>query len=227
MNQWARISLVAVMSVIAASAPQAAAAEIDVIAGNVGASAIYDATLGTWTVSSTLSGATVLGGALFYEIGSPSANAQFLWSGNPLVADTSAGGVASATFGPGGTFIVAGKLFQFGTEIYEGILLQGIVSGFGVHESATVANFIDMEPTAVFTPNGGALVNGSFGLEMTMPYFLSFTGGDARQGGGGLVDFQSNITSIGSFQWNMTPLPEPHAALLLAIGMGLAAWRRR
>lgn len=227
MTRWARISLVAVLGVIAASAPQANAAEIELVAGNVGASTVYDAGTGTWSVNSTLSGTSVLGGAFFYEMGSPQVNASFAWQGNPRVADTSAGGQASAVFGPGGTLTVYGKLYQFGIEIFDGMLMAGSVSGFGVHENTTVPNFIDMDPTAIFTPVAGVLVDGTFGLEMTLPYELSFTGGDARQSGGDLVDFQTSVTSVGTFQWNMTPVPEPTVGLLLLAGLGLVARRSR
>lgn len=227
MNRWARLTLFAMLGLLAASAPQAGAVPIDLIGGNVGATQVYDGNAGVWSVGSTLSGTTVLGGANFYEIGSPANNASFTWVGNPLVADTSAGGLASAIFGPGGVLTVTGKLYQFGVEVFDGLLMQGTVSGFGVHENVGVPNFLDMDPTAVFTPTGGALVGGLFGVEMPTAYFLSFTGGDNRQAGGDLVDFQATVISQTTLQWNMVPVPEPHVALILLVGAGWAARRRR
>jgi hypothetical protein len=85
-----------------------------------------------------------------------------------------------------------------------------------------------MVQTAVFTPVSGALVDGSYGLTMTGDYNLTFTGALAQHfNGDDLADFQSDIVTIASFQWNMSPVPEPTAGLALLAGMVALAVRRR
>lgn len=226
---------VAVLSV-ALTISTARAAQLDLVSGNVGQTFVFDSSLppsGQWSVGSNLSGSTAFdaGFTYYYQIGSNQEPAAFSWAGNPLVSDLSVGGQAHAVFGPGGTLTVTGKLFDIlggGNEVFDGLLISGSVSGFEVIEPVDAPSFLDMVQTAVFTPVSGALVDGSYGLTMTGDYNLTFTGALAQHfNGDDLADFQSDIVTIASFQWNMSPVPEPTAGLALLAGMVALAVRRR
>lgn len=224
--------LVAAAMLLVGGAAAASAAEISVVGGTVGSSYMFDAANQRWGINSDLSGALAFDDAFnfAYTLGDYTTTANFNWWGSTLNQDLSSGGHARARFNSGGFLEVTGKLYDFftGMEVYDGVLMRGTVAAFETYESYDLANSINTQDTTYFTPLSGVLVDGTFGLEMTRNYVLSFTGGNAQQNNGDLVDFQSDIQELVQFQWNMYPtdVPEPASLGLLVLG-GAVVLRRR
>jgi hypothetical protein len=159
-----------------------------------------------------------------------SAPASFVWTGNPLAADTSAGGVASATFGAGGSFTLTGSIYNFAmgfAPIFTGVLMTGPVSGFTVVERTPgPGNFIDTPINPIFTPVAGALVDGTLPIRMTGNWYMPFSGAQVSENGGPLVDFQGDLSLVQGTLVAMSRVPEPGTIALLG-GMALLAIHRR
>lgn len=208
----------------------ARAAEVELLSAEMNASPLYDAGGSSWNVT----GAPVVNGfvlaGLPFDIAPTSMSSPagtLVWTGNPLLSDTSAAGVASADFGPtggGGTFQISGKLFQFGFEVYDGILVEGTLSGFSVEEPTN--NFLDLVGSCTLSPTNGALVDGTW-ASMSTPYLFNFSGARVTQGGSDLTDFSSNVEMVNVVNFNLLPVPEPTTALLLVAGVAAVARKRR
>jgi hypothetical protein len=215
-----------VVGLICASA-SAAPFEINKIAGNVTQTPIYSTGPSQWDMpNAQITNANVEGPLptdfLFVEPSGFFTPGFVSWTGNPLVADTSAGGLASATFGPGGTLSITGTVYDVTfTPLFTGTLLSGTVSGFSVFEPAGGGDFLDIDSGdfPIFTPVSGPLVDGTV-ASMSLPFELRFTIAGAQQGGGPLEDFQTGVQAISSFQFQMNAIPEPGSILLLALGLG-------
>ncbi|NOX58547.1 MAG: PEP-CTERM sorting domain-containing protein [Planctomycetes bacterium] len=227
-----RIAVLAAGLVTMSASSAVFAVQLDAIQGNLSPTMLFDKSLGAngqIDVSTGISGANAIdaGGTIILDLGTLADIASFEWSGNDLTSDNSVGGAASGTFGGGGTLTITGTLYDFGViPGFTGVLMQGTVSGFSAEEPNGGDNFLDTGSSAIFTPLSGALVDGTQALVMNTDYVFAFTGGIAQQNGGDLQDFGSSIQNIASFQWTMTPVPEP-STLLLASSMALGIMLRR
>lgn len=211
----------------------AAAAPIQFLGANVGQTPLFDADLGPqgeWNIPN----APLTNGSLmdddfrFLEISSnPHPAGSLSWTGNALAIDGSSGGRAYGVFFNGGEMSIYGRLIEFGSVIFDGLLLRGRVSGFSVREPAGGDNLLDTEVSAQVTALEGALMDGSQGLTMPVPYYFQWTGAQVVQNGGDLMNFQQDIQIIASFQFNMFQVPEPGTLALLGGGLLVLVKRRR
>lgn len=207
---------------------------VETISGNVGPTMTY---LGEPTNMWTIPGAPLSDGTVdFY--GGPSWSIAPSWSSqgsvewySPLDQDLSSGGRAHATFGAGGSFSVAGRLYQSNQSgsalLTDGLLFSGFVLDFEIIETIANLNRIDMVGIAVVFPTGGWLLDQGYvaGDEM---FGLSFIGVDCQQNSGDLTSFQDDIITLSAMQFVMFNLvPEPSSVLLLLGGVACLMIRRR
>jgi hypothetical protein len=206
---------------------------LNFLAANAQPTPIFDASAGLsgeWTIpgATFFDGSAIAGPDIFFiDPSGFTAGGTIAWTGNGLDQDLSAGGTAEATFFGGGAFSMSGTVLNAGfTPIFTGVLLTGNISSFSVREPAGFDDALDLVVDPILTPTGGALADGTIST-MTVPYFLSFTVAGANQNGGPLVDFQSDINSILSMQFELTAVPEPGSLMLLLGGVALITCRRR
>jgi hypothetical protein len=224
------------------TAVAASAAPLNVLAGNVQPTAIFDADAGAngqWAMPGGAPNGAFTGGTVVDDIG----NVFFVdpfsmlmddltWSGNNMIADMSgtgpyAAGQAAASFGPGGSFALTGTVYDlFMSPVFSGVLLTGTVGAFSLEEPSGGADHLQLINDPILTPTGGALADGTV-TSMLVPYYLSLTIAGAQQNGGPLVDFQSDIQAIDSMQFELTAVPEPGSILLVLGGIALLSSRRR
>ncbi len=237
---WSGWALAACGLIALASAPVVSGAPITWISANAGQTPVFDAdagAMGEWTVNAPLSNGTALapGATPSFVSFAPSSQpplGTLAWSGSPLVADNSAGGLAEGQFGPGGTFSLSGKVFVGGSQVADGVLISGTLSGFGAFEPSGAENNLDTSVAPILTPTGGLLGDGSVpelaDLSFAPQYELVFTLAGVEQAvTTDLVDFQNHIFMTSSFQFQMVAIPEPATAALLLGFAGLAVLRRR
>lgn len=213
---------------------------VDQMGGNVQATPIFDAGLAEWMMpaapANNGSVVSITGGLPWSMNPTGSGSGSVEMVDAPLTADLSSLGDASATFGPGGTFTVAGKLFSGPNSAFplvwdstnDGPILTGTLSGFSAMEPDS-DDFLDVS-TIIFTPTGGGLFGGGLDYQMhNQGYRLEFSTTGAQQTDGSSVfhlqDFQNDIFTIESFQWQLQ-IPEPGSIGLLAMG-GMFLIRRR
>ncbi len=160
--------------------------------------------------------------------------ATIVWNNNALIADTSAGGLAQASFGGGGLLQITGKLKtvvsfpQTPALVFDGLLLEAVVSGFDLRETDVNSNVINsINQTIKFTPTGGFLfTNGTLRLDGLYEFAIvgAVTGPLV---GGPLNDFSLDLASLQAFQINFNLVPEPTSLLLVGCGAILLACPRR
>ncbi len=211
-------------------------AQVSIISGNLSPTPTFDASpTPQWSVvNGDLRGSVVTNsGSWVYGPTWGTAPATFDWTGNTLDQDLSAGGLASGTFNPGGTFTIDGELYDSSIEfianlIIDGPIFEADVSGFSVEELFSDENKLQLIGTIVLTPTGGYL----FDQGLTAPaYEMSFQAVQAeqvtQQGVGPLSDFQSDIVTIAQLQFTSFAIPEPVTGLLCLLGGLLMLVRRR
>ncbi|MCB9849801.1 MAG: PEP-CTERM sorting domain-containing protein [Phycisphaerales bacterium] len=201
-----------------------AAAQMDAMFGDMQSSFLYDSS----GQEVSIPGAAVINAAATRisaaALAFPSLTAT--WSGSPLITDTSVGTLASADFGPGGTFTLTGTVLDLGNfSSFTGVLLTGTVGSFSIQEQSQADNFIDIS-TATYTPTGGALFDGT--VSTTFPVLgLGFTGVQVMQNGGALQNFQSDIQFVEKLAFGIAGIPEPSTMLLLFGASAALVGRRR
>lgn len=209
------------------------------ISGNVGPTMAYQ---GTPDFMWNMAGGPLSDGSIGFSGGggpwsiapSWSSAGALDWSA-ALALDQSSGGLAKGTFQPGGTFKFSGKVFASNaagsTLLYEGLIFQGEMQDFGIAESSTNMNRINLftppgslvDSMAVVLPNGGWLYDEG----LLAPFYLfSFMSVDCRQDGGPLVDFQSDIVTYAVMQFTMIGVPEPTAVVVFGAACLLLVRRR-
>ena len=203
-----------VFALVAAAVP-AHAEIVQLISANVSPTPVYFGNPAfPWNVpsSSTLTNTTVVGqsgGFGFIAVGG------FSWAAD-LDTDLSSGGLADATFVPGGSFEITGTYTGPGGPLV-GSLLQGTVSAFRWTESAPNSDFLNTDQlVATLTPTGGALMTNP-ALNLGGQYYLDATVAGAQQNGGPVLDFQSDIVAVQSLQFTLTLVPEPTTAMRLSL----------
>lgn len=154
-------------------------------------------------------------------------NATISWTGSQLDVDSSAGGLADATFKPGGTFSINGKMTDYVTEI-TGTLLTGTVSSLRYRETLVGTNNLSLSDGVTVNVTGGLLAGANAtGETMYGLYSLAFPVTNCLHSGlVPLVDFQDSIWATQGGLVSLTIVPEPVTMLLVAAG-GLFGMVRR
>jgi hypothetical protein len=148
------------------------------------------------------------------------------WSGSMLDQDLSAGGIAHATFLPGGTLRITGQIRnEFTVPIFNGLLLEATVQAFELNEDNNT-DVLTISPGAIVTPTGGYLVtNGD--MVMNGDYYLNGKVSAAKAAGGSISSFGEDIVTVAGVQWNLVQVPEPATVALLGLSSLLVLRRRR
>lgn len=198
---------------------------ITLMSSNVGATQLFSGSMprsgapaDEWYVpSASLSNQFFVGSPAF-----PLGNGTLEWTGNALSSDQSSGGVALATFAPGGTFKWYGTITS--SPSYTGLLFEGTVEGFSVEESQL--NRVDIlgSPRIVPVAGSSAYFNSH---NLLMPaYELSMQNVLVMQDNDDLWDFFGNIDCTAGSQFVLVGVPEPTTLALLAAGLFLTGFRR-
>ncbi len=172
---------------------------------------------------------------------------SFTWTGSPLGADISAGGLANAVFTSGGTMILYGKVRDAtsaalpkpvvfdsydpllgGNPVVPVPILVTHVDGFELRETDVNSNVINsVNQTIKFTVVDGYLATNPI-AQLSGQYSFAITG--AVTGpviGGPLNDFSEDLKSLSAFQINFNQVPEPCTIALLACGAVMLGRGRR
>lgn len=221
-----------VAAVLLAVTLPASAATIMSGGGNIAPSQVFSAApTAMWDMPA---GTAITSGTLVAP-GSPqivwSYTGTMAWTGNPLTLDASAGGVAHAYFGAGGTFSIDGTVSYFGSPVYTGSLLTASVSGFEVQESGPSSNNIDIVANPILTVTGGWLSTGA-GVNATpvgYQYEFSTTGIVVTNGHPNTDDFSMDVyqTAGTLMQLAFHDVPEPGSLSLLVLGGAVLLRKRR
>jgi hypothetical protein len=225
--------------IILVGASFAHAGTIQSLTGNITASPLFDGNTDQWMISyAGLTNGTVTDGTGYPNIWFIDDNVNFTWTGNTLNTDLNPNDPtqpADALFNGGGTLTITGKLYDaMYNVLFDGLLLEGSVSGYRMTETAADTNNINLvENTAYVTIEDGFLMDNTQGV-MNMPagskYWLDTSFGKVEQDGGDLMNWQGGYyasgtsTGLSLAYW----VPEPSTGLLLLGGIsGLIALRRR
>jgi hypothetical protein len=208
------------------------------LAGNIGAAPIFNGSTDQWTIPfASLTNGSISDGTGYPNIWFIDNSTDLTWMGNPLNTDLNPGDPtqpADALFDGGGTLTITGKLYDATYNLlYDGLLLEGNVSGYRMTETGPDSNNIDLvENTAFVTVQDGFLMDNTLGV-MNMPegskYWLDASFGKVEQDGGDLLNWQGGqyvsgtSTGISLAYW----IPEPGSALLLLVGSMSLLIRRR
>lgn len=139
---------------------------------------------------------------------------KVVWTGSPLLSDTSSGDVASGTFGSGGLFQIWGTVNYSG--LHSGLLFEGTVGAFTVTETYN-NNRIDIGGSPVITPttNASAYFNNA-GL-VAAYYRLNMLGVQVLEDNADLWDLQGNLKTSAGAQFNLVGVPEPSCLVMLLV----------
>ncbi|GJM24528.1 MAG: hypothetical protein DHS20C16_09430 [Phycisphaerae bacterium] len=227
MNKKSRqltVALAGLATLVAANA--AHAVPLFSIGGIMGQGPLFDSGTGDVTLNVGLSSMSLSEPFFFPSPFSIANGATLSLTGSALSADTSAGGLASATFQSGGTMTITGDLLQNGNPFATGVvLLTGTMSGFTLQEKISQENNVDLDG-GVFFPSGGAMFDE--GLTPTpFTFDTSFIG--AQNQIGGIEDFQSDVTFFQESVFSMfETVPEPSTAIMFgSMCLGVMLRRRR
>jgi hypothetical protein len=222
---------IAIMAVLAMNAA-AGATSIMWMSANVSPTPVYMADSQQWLIpGATLSNGTATDFLDSWSIAPTSIGAPpgtFDWAAS-LAADLNPGGpLAHGRFAPGGTITITGKVYDSSNNpILDGTLLEATLSAFEMKESNGNQGQMDLVGSAILTPTSGLLVNNSLSMKLEGVYYLYVTIANAQQSMSYVDDFQSDIISVSSLQFDLVQVPEPGSLALLGGLAGLLLRRRR
>jgi hypothetical protein len=215
-------------------ATAAQASTVQYLAGNIGATPIFDGGTDLWTMpEARLTNGTLGDGGGFGSFWTIDNSATISWEESALLTDLNPldpTNPADALFDSGGVLTIRGIVYDASNNmLFDGLLLEGEVSPFQMTETGAVSNNINLEDgTAFVTVTGGFLSNNTEG--MTMPvgtqYWLDTSFAIVEQDGGELENWQGDSYSATTSTGITLVIPEPTTGLFLLCGSMILIRRR-